>query len=113
MEEQKNNEVKNEHSCCDHSGKNSKCFCLKHGGVYMLIKLFIILVIFLIGICVGINAVGHKQERFLGKDFRGEVGCPMMRGENKVGENKGCALQNKAAVPTDNKVQETGTTTVK
>lgn len=98
MEDQKNKEAKNEDACCSHSEKMSGCCGFKHGGIRVLIKIAIILVIFLAGICVGAGVSrhekGYSEGCSLGKNSRGQGGCPMMSGGDK-----GCALQDKSVVP--------------
>jgi hypothetical protein len=104
MEEEKNNEVQNDHSCCDHSDKHFKHCCSKHFAMHMFIKLVIIVIILLIGICIGTGIARHENKGFYGKDFRGYGNCQMMRGENGKG-----ILQERVIVPVDTNTQTTST----
>ncbi len=71
-----------EHGCCSHSSQESNCCCLKGPRAHLLMKIFVILIIFLAGMCLGSLKSRHDNYRSFDKNFRGPGGCGMMRGYN-------------------------------
>ncbi|MFA4942825.1 MAG: hypothetical protein WC564_04275 [Patescibacteria group bacterium] len=80
MEEQKHHKHHEQQCCGGHHGKTMSCNCLSKPWMRLLILFCAALVVFYIGVCVGVKANKFQGDRFnYQKSGSQNFECPMRR----------------------------------